>query len=52
VSAIAALVRQKHPTWTAAQVRSAIEGTCRDLGTVGYDTRFGYGLVDAHAASF
>lgn len=52
VSAIAALVRQKHPTWTAAQVRSAIESTCRDLGSAGYDTRFGYGLVDAYAASF
>lgn len=51
VSAIAALVRQKHPTWTAAQVRSAIESTCRDLGTAGYDTKYGNGLVDAHAAS-
>jgi serine protease len=51
VSAIAALVRQKHPTWTAAQVRSAIESTCRDRGAAGYDTTYGYGLVDAFAAS-
>jgi serine protease len=51
VSAIAALVRQKHPTWTAAQVRSAIESTCTDLGSAGYDTTFGYGLVNAFAAS-
>lgn len=51
VAAIAALVRQRYPAWTAAQVRSRIESTCRDRGTAGYDTTYGYGLVDAAAAS-
>ncbi len=51
VSAIAALVRQKHPTWTATQVRNAIQNTCRDRGAAGYDTTYGYGIVDAFAAS-
>ena len=51
VSAVAALVRQRHPTWTAAQVRSAIESTCTDRGTAGYDTTYGYGIVNARLAS-
>jgi subtilisin family serine protease len=51
VAAIAALVRQVHPTWSAAQVRARIEGTATDLGTAGYDQTFGNGLVNAHLAA-
>ena len=50
VSAIAALVKSAHPAYTNAQVRSAIESSCRDLGSAGYDTTFGNGLVNAAAA--
>ncbi len=50
VAAIAAMVAANKPAYTNAQIRSAIESSCRDLGTAGYDTRFGYGLVNAAAA--
>lgn len=50
VAAIAAMVKANKPTYTNTQVRSAIESSCRDLGSSGYDTRFGYGLVNAAAA--
>lgn len=51
VSGIAALVFQSHPTWTDDQVESRLKGTAKDLGAAGYDTTFGYGLVDAQAAT-
>jgi serine protease len=50
VSAIAALVKSLHPAYTNAQVRNAIESSCRDLGAPGYDTTYGNGLVNAAAA--
>jgi serine protease len=50
VAAIAALVKSLHPAYTNAQVRNAIESSCRDLGSPGYDTTFGNGLVNAAAA--
>jgi serine protease len=50
VAGIAALVRSRHPEWSAALVRDAIEKTCRDLGLPGKDGTYGYGLVDAAAA--
>jgi serine protease len=50
VAAIAAMVIANRPAYTNTQVRSAIESSCRDLGTAGYDTRFGNGLVNAAAA--
>ncbi|MGE3172584.1 MAG: S8 family serine peptidase [Planctomycetota bacterium] len=50
VAAVAALVRSVRPGYSAAQVRSAIESSCRDLGRSGYDTTYGNGLVDAATA--
>jgi serine protease len=50
VAATAALVKSVHPAYTAAQVRSAIESSCRDLGSTGYDTTFGNGLINAAVA--
>ncbi|MCC6783366.1 MAG: peptidase S8 [Planctomycetes bacterium] len=50
VAAIAALVIAHRPTYTNTQVRSAIESSCQDRGSAGYDTRYGNGLVDAAAA--
>lgn len=50
VAGIAALVRSRHPEWSAALVRESIEKTCRDLGLAGKDGTYGFGLVDAAAA--
>jgi serine protease len=54
VSATAALVIASgvlgaHPTPDAIERR--LETTARDLGTPGYDRRYGYGLIDAAAAT-
>lgn len=50
VSGAAALVWSKNPTWTAAQVRSQLESTARDLGASGWDQYFGHGRLDVAAA--
>lgn len=50
VSGIAALAFQSHPTWTDDQVEDRLKKTAKDLGAAGYDTTYGYGLVDAYAA--
>lgn len=46
----AALVYAAHPGWTNTQVRQQLTATAFDLGTVGWDQYYGYGLVDAAAA--
>ena len=51
VSGAAALLRQIHPHWKPADVAAALRGTARDLGESGPDTTYGWGLVDALAAS-
>jgi serine protease len=50
VSGVAALVLDAKPTLSAAQVESILKSTAQDLGPAGYDTTFGYGLVNADAA--
>ena len=50
VTAIAALVAANRPAYSNAQIRSAIESSCSDLGKAGYDTTYGNGLVDAALA--
>jgi type VII secretion-associated serine protease mycosin len=50
VSATAALVRAKWPEMTAGTVVNRLIKTADDLGAVGRDNRFGYGLVDPVAA--
>ena len=50
VAAVAALVKSVRPGYTAAQIRKAIESSCVNLGPAGYDTTFGWGLIDAAAA--
>lgn len=50
VSAVAALVWSYFPSCTAAQIRSTLGKSAEDLGAVGRDTKFGYGLVRARAA--
>ena len=50
VSAVAALVKANKSSYTNAQVRAAIENTCKDLGKAGWDNKTGWGLVNAAAA--
>ena len=50
VSAVAALVWSYYPTCTGAQIRSSLTKSAQDLGPVGRDTKFGFGLVQAKSA--
>ena len=50
VSAVAALVWSYYPTCTGAQIRASLTKSAMDLGPVGRDTKFGFGLVQAKAA--
>lgn len=50
VSAVAALVWSHNPACTAAQLRISLNNSALDLGSVGRDAKFGYGLVQAKAA--
>lgn len=50
-SAVAALVWSMHPTCTAAQMRASLNNSAEDLGTAGRDDQFGFGLIQAKAAS-
>jgi serine protease len=51
VSGVAALVWSLHPNCTNVDVRNALNSTAQDLGSTGRDTSYGYGLVQAKAAS-
>lgn len=50
VAGVAALVISKGSAVTPVDVRKAIETTARDLGVQGWDSTYGWGLVDAKAA--
>jgi len=50
VSGVAALIWSANPSWTNRQIREAMDATAQDLGTAGYDTSYGWGLVQAKAA--
>jgi subtilisin family serine protease len=50
VSAVAALVWSYFPTCTGSQIRASLTKSALDLGTVGRDTKYGFGLVQAKAA--
>jgi len=50
VSGVAALIWSANPSWTNRQIREALDATAQDLGASGYDTSFGWGLVQAKAA--
>ncbi|MCE3263209.1 MAG: peptidase [Pseudoduganella sp.] len=50
VSAVAALVWSHFPRCSQADVRAALAASAQDLGSKGRDEKFGYGLVQAHAA--
>jgi len=50
VSGVAALIWSANPSWTNAQIRTALTSTALDLGATGKDNYYGYGLVQAKAA--
>ncbi|GAA1603652.1 hypothetical protein GCM10009804_70020 [Kribbella hippodromi] len=50
VAGVAALVRNKWPTFTPAQVMARLKATARDAGPRGIDPYFGAGMLDAYAA--
>lgn len=50
VSGVAALVWGHNPAWTNAQIRSALETTAEDRGISGWDSSYGWGIVQAKAA--
>ncbi len=50
VAAVAALVIAKGVATTPDQVRNALTSTAKDLGAAGFDSLYGYGLVQAYAA--
>lgn len=50
VSGVAALVWSAKPSLTAAQVRALLQDSAKDLGALGRDNIYGYGLVQAKSA--
>jgi subtilisin family serine protease len=50
VAGLAALVKNKWPTFTPAQVAQRVENLARDAGPRGIDPYYGHGIVDAYAA--
>ncbi len=46
----AALVKAANPSLTPSQIRTILQQTATDIGKVGYDQLFNFGLVDAAAA--
>ena len=50
VAGVVALLRQAYPNATVAEIKNAIMLTANDLGILGEDNDYGYGLVDAEAA--
>jgi subtilisin family serine protease len=52
VAGVAALIWTYNGSYTAAQIRQALQTYAKDLGPAGKDDAYGYGLVQASAASF
>ena len=50
VAGVAALLMASNPSYTAEAVRNKMNGTALDLGEIGRDKLYGYGLVDASLA--
>jgi len=51
VAGTAALVWALNPSWDNEQVRTRMQETAEDLGDVGRDTWYGFGLINASAAA-
>jgi subtilisin family serine protease len=48
---VGALLLEKNPALTPAQVKSTLIATATDKGTAGFDTTYGWGLINAAAAN-
>lgn len=51
VAGAAALVLARNASLTPDQVQARLQSTAQDLGDTGFDSLYGWGLVDAYAAS-
>ncbi|KZN33184.1 S8 family serine peptidase [Pseudoalteromonas luteoviolacea] len=51
VAGVAALVWSQHPSCSNVDIRNALNATAIDLGAAGRDDEYGFGLVQAKAAS-
>ncbi|MFM9958395.1 MAG: S8 family serine peptidase [Phycisphaerales bacterium] len=47
---VAALVISQNPSFTPTQIENRMTSTARDMGTAGYDTEHGWGMISAYAA--
>lgn len=47
---VAALILSVNASLSAAQVETIMKTTCKDMGTVGFDTLTGWGMLNAEAA--
>lgn len=47
VSGNLALIKEANPTYSNVNLRQELQKTVLDLGTVGKDTSFGFGLIQA-----
>lgn len=50
VSGVVALLLQHAPELTPEQIRTVLRATAKDLGAMGFDIFYGYGLIDTSAA--
>ncbi|MBS1251226.1 MAG: Thermophilic serine proteinase [Anaerolineales bacterium] len=50
VDGVAALIWSANPELSPAEVRDILRESARDLGAEGYDSEYGYGMLDAGAA--
>lgn len=50
VAGVVALMLDANPNLTPVQVKSILKNTAEDFGPAGWDTAYGYGLVDAYSA--
>jgi subtilisin family serine protease len=50
VAGVVSLMYAINPNLTSAEVHSIITSTATDLGTAGFDSTYGYGLINAAAA--
>ena len=51
VTGTAALLKTLHPSWGYSDIDSRLKTTAKDLGPSGFDNRFGYGRINAAAAT-